>query len=355
MRAIELIRHGGDDDVYQLNEARQAPAPGDGEVLVRVAFAALNRLDHFVRLGWKGLSLDFPHVPCADFAGTIEAVGPGVEEWQPGQWVTANPLRWCGRCRACLRGFQNRCATVAIPGEHAPGVCAELIVAPALNLVALPAGYDPRKAAAASLVYATAWHSLVSVGGLQTGDRVLVVGAGGGVNTASIQIGRMVGAEVFVIAADAQKARRARELGARWVHSRADDGEEWGRALYAATGRAGVDIAVDNVGAATWGRSLRALAPGGRLLSVGGSSGYEAQVAVNLIFARHLAILGSTMAPHDDYLRVMAQIFAGRLEPIVDAIYPMEHFSQAMARLVQGEAFGKVLIDLGHPALAGAA
>jgi NADPH:quinone reductase-like Zn-dependent oxidoreductase len=352
MRAIVLTHHAPTLDAYTIVDDLPAPSPGRGEVQVRVHTAALNRLDHFVQMGWPGLSLDFPFVPCADFCGRISALGEGVEGWQVDQWVTANPLIWCGRCRACLRGEQNRCAAWQILGEGPAGVCAEYCTVPAVNLVALPNGFDVQKAAAASLVYSTAWHSLVGVGGVQAGDRVLVVGAGGGVNTASIQIAQLHGAEVYVIAADADKAERARTLGAHWVYSRADEGDEWARPLFAAGGRHGMDLVVDNVGTATFGQSLRALAPNGRLLTVGGSSGYQAAVAINLLFARHLSIHGSTMAPQEEYLRVMEQIFQGRLEPVVDSVFPLSHFPEAMERLVAGAHFGKILVQVDESTMA---
>lgn len=345
MRGIGFDEHSPSLEVYRLRDDLPEPVAGPGEVRIRVAHAALNRLDDFVRKGWKGLRLEFPHIPCSDFAGTIESLGPGVGDWQVGQRVTANPLLWCGECRACLRGEQNRCRAGHILGEGVRGTCAEFVVVPARNLAAVPDGYDLRKAAAAPLVYATAWHSLVTAGRLRAGDHVLVVGAGGGVNTASIQIARLLGARVFAIAGDAAKAKRAQALGANWAWDRTQ-GEEWPRAVYEATGREGIDIVVDNVGQATWARSLRTLRPGGRLLTVGGSSGYEAATPVNLLFGRHLSIVGSTMSTQDDFLTVMGFVFAGRLDPVVDSAYPVEAFADAMRCLAENCHFGKIVIDV---------
>jgi NADPH:quinone reductase-like Zn-dependent oxidoreductase len=312
-------------------------------VVVRVAYAALNRLDDFVRIGWKGLDLTWPHIPCSDFSGEIAAVGRDVTGWQVGQRVTANPLIWCGACRACVAGRHNHCRRAHLLGEHIRGACADYVAVPARNLIAIPLGYDMRLAAAASLVYVTAWHSLIVAGDLRMGERVLVVGAGGGVNTAAIQIAKYAGASVYVIASNADKAVRARQLGADWVHDRAVDAA-WSRAIFAATGREGVDLVVDNVGAATWSESLRTLRPGGRLLTVGGTGGYRAETPVNLIFGRHLRIIGSTMGTQDDYLTAMGLVFQGRLQPIVDAVFPMSEFRAAIERLLVGAMFGKIVI-----------
>lgn len=345
MRAVAFSAHSPSLDAYSIMDL-PVPEIGPGEVLVRVHYAALNRLDDFVRIGWRGLTLDFPHIPCSDFSGEIVQVGADVSGWEAGQRVTANPLLWCGRCRACLRGEQNRCARLDILGEGVRGACAEFVKIPAVNLVRVPDGYDMQRAAAASLVYSTAWHSLMAAGGLRPTERVLVVGAGGGVNTASIQIARFAGAKVYVIAGSAEKAQRALQMGADWAHDRSAD-PNWSRAVYAATGREGIDVAVDNVGQATWASSLRTLRPNGRLLTVGGSSGYEAIVPVNLMFARHLSIIGSTMGTQDDYLTVMGLIFAGKLDPCVDSVFEMEQFAQAMARMTANEHFGKLLIRVG--------
>jgi NADPH:quinone reductase-like Zn-dependent oxidoreductase len=321
------------------------PEPGPNEVLVRVHYAALNRLDDWVRRGWKGLLLDFPHVPCSDFSGTIAAIGSDVTDWAVGQAVTANPLIWCGHCRDCLRGDFNRCRRAHLLGETIRGTCVEYIVVPAINLVAIPAGYDMQQAAAASLVYLTAWHSLIVAGGLRAAERVLVVGAGGGVNTAAVQIARHAGCDLFVVASNAEKARQARGQGAGWTHDRSVD-PDWSRAAYLATNKEGMDLVVDNVGQATWRDSLRTLRPGGRLVTVGGTTGYEAALPVNLIFGRHLRIIGSTMGTQDDYQTVMALVFAQKLQPVVDSVYPLAEFRAAMARMLENRHFGKILIDV---------
>ncbi|MBW7884282.1 MAG: zinc-binding dehydrogenase [Caldilineaceae bacterium] len=347
MRAIAFDRHDPAPDVYYLDERFPTPEPAPDEVLVRVAYAALNRLDNFVRIGWRGLTLDFPHIPCSDFSGEIVAVGTQVRDWRPGQRVTANPLIWCNHCRACLRGQQNRCRRGYLMGEHVRGTCAEYVTVPARNLVEVPAGYDLRLAAAASLVYLTAWHNLIVAGNLRAGERVLVVGAGGGVNTASIQVARLAGASVYVVASSADKAARARALGAEWTHDRSQD-PDWSRAVYLATGREGVDMVVDNVGQATWPDSLRTLGRGGRLVTVGGTAGYEAAVPVNLLFGRHLSIIGSTMGTQDDYLTVMELVFQGKLQPVVDSVYSLESFHEAVHRMLHDDMFGKILIAV-HP------
>ncbi len=343
MRAIVFREHSPSMDVYEYITDMPQPEPGPDEVLVRVRYAALNRLDDWVRRGWKGLDLEWPHIPGSDFSGHIAALGANVSGWEVGQAVVADPLLWCGTCRECLRGHQNRCDTWAILGEHVRGACAEYVTVPARNLMAVPDGYDMRLAAAAPLVYVTAWHNLITAGGLRAGERVLIVGGGGGVNSVAIQIAKLAGAEVYVITSSPEKAEKARSLGADWVHDRSAE-PNWSRAVYRATERRGVHMVVDNVGEATWPSSLRTLAPGGRLVTVGGTTGYNATVPVNLVFGRHLRIIGSTMGPHDDFLTVMEQVWAGRLTPVVDSIYPLAAYRQALERMVENKHFGKILI-----------
>lgn len=346
MRAVIFREHSPSLDIYEVVDDLPVPEIGATDVLVRVAYGALNRLDDFVRRGWKGLHLALPHVPGSDFSGTIAQVGAEVSGWAVGQRVTANTMMWCGACSACIRGKHNQCATGHILGEHVPGAYAEFVRVPARNLIAVPDGYDMRKAAAASLVYVTAWHNLMVAGRLTPGERVLVVGAGGGVNTAAIQIAKLMGCTVYVVAGDADKAQKAESLGADWVHDRSQE-PDWGRAIFKATNRQGVDMVVDNVGEATWPSSLRALSPGGRLVTVGGTTGYGANVPVNLIFAKHLSIIGSTMGSQSDYETVMGLAFAGKLDPVVDSVYPLADYRTALAHMLGAGQFGKILVEIG--------
>ncbi len=344
MRAVVFERHGG-PEVLAYREDISVPQPGPGEVLVAVRYAALNRLDDFVRTGWRGLDLAFPHILGSDFSGAISELGVGVTGWTVGQRVVANPTLWCGACPQCVAGYHNRCDVFAILGEHVPGAYAEFVKVPARNLVAIPDGYPDDLAAAAPLVSVTAWHMLIAAGRLRAGETVLVVGAGGGVNSMAIQIAKFAGATVGVVAANSDKAAQAHRLGADWVIDRSLEAN-WSKAAYAATGRRGVDVVVDNVGAATWSASLRCLARGGRLLTVGGTTGYEAVTPVNLMFGKHLSIVGSTMGTQPDFETVMAQVFAGRLKPVIDRIFPLPQYPDALARMLAGDAFGKILVQV---------
>ena len=352
MRAVVFYRHGG-PEVLEYREDIPTPQPGPDEVLVKVRYAALNRLDDFVRIGWRGLDLTFPHILGSDFSGTIAALGAGVSGWAEGQRVIANPTLWCGKCLQCLAGWHNRCDTLAILGEHSAGAYAEFVRVPARNLVAIPDDFpgDPStvsglvRAAAAPLVSVTAWHMLITTGHVRAGETVLVVGAGGGVNSVAIQIAKLAGATVLVVAANAEKAAKARALGADLAIDRAIE-SNWSKAVQAATGRRGVDVVVDNVGAATWVSSLRCLARGGRLLTVGGTTGYEAVTPVNLMFARHLSIIGSTMGTQTDFEAVMAQVWAGKIKPVVDQVFPLADYPAALAHMLTGEGFGKILVQV---------
>ena len=345
MKAVVFYEHGG-PEVLQYREDIPVPEIGADDVLVKVRYAALNRLDNFVRRGWAGLQLKMPHILGSDGAGTLAALGERVSGWQIGQRVTYNPTLWCGKCAYCVAGEHPYCDEFAMLGEHAPGNYAEYVRVPARNLLAVPDDADLLAAAAAPVVFITAWRMLFTKGNLQAGESVLIVGAGGGVNTAAVQLAKFAGATVFVIAGDAAKAEAALALGADWAIDRSAQ-PNWGKAVWARTNRRGVNVVVDNVGEPTWLNSLRSLGAGGRLLTVGGTAGYNAVTPINLVFARQLHIIGSTMGSQADFNKVMTLIFAGKIKVAVDEVFPLQAYPAALARMMTDQHFGKLVVEIG--------
>ncbi len=343
MRAAVLTGHGG-AEVVNYREDMPIPEPGAGQVRVAVRAAAVNRLDLFVRVGWRGLELAFPHVICADGAGVVDAVGEGVRQVAAGDHVCIDPTIVPPDDPALQTGLENQ-TRIAILGEHHSGTAAEYVVLPQRNLLKMPADFDFGEAAAAGLVGVTAWHSLITRGGLTAGESVLIVGAGGGVNSISIQIAKLAGAKVYVVGSNAEKCRQAEAIGADVTINRQED-EAWSRTLYKLTNRRGVDVVVDNVGAATLGQSLRACRMGGRILIVGGTSGYDYGLNLAQLFTRHIALIGSTMGPHRDYAAFMEQVFAGRITPVVGARLPLREARAAQEMLAGYEVFGKIVLEV---------
>lgn len=341
MNAVVIHKHGDLDQVTFTNVP--VPEMGPDDVLVEVKAAALNRLDLWVIEGWRGLSLQFPHVLGSDGAGVIAKVGANVVGYQPGDRVAINPTLSCGSCQLCRTGRDNMCAEFAVFGEHVPGFYAQFQVVPKRNLLPLPGRVSFERAAAASLVYVTAWHSLIEVGQFKAGEDILVVGAGGGVNGAYMDIARFAGAsQIIVVGSSAEKLKMARKRGADVTINRNETA--WDKAVYETTDRKGVDVVVDNVGAATFQASLRVLKRGGRLLTVGNSSGPAIELDNRYIFGKHLKILGSTMGPRQDFERVMDLVFNGQLTPVIDTVFPLRDGPTALRRLAAGDVSGKLLL-----------
>ena len=341
MKALAFYEHGLLENV-QFTDVPE-PQIGPDEVLLEVKAAALNRLDLWVLAGWPGLNLKLPHVMGSDGAGVVAQLGANVTDFAVGDRVAINPTLGSDSDYFGRRGLDNMSDNHAILGEHVDGFLAEFAAVPARNLLKMPDDAKFEEAAAASLVYVTAWHSLVTRGGLRPGETVLIVGAGGGVNTAAIQIARLAGAGcIYVVGSSAEKLAKAEALGADVLFNRNE--VDWGKAIFKATNRRGVDIVVDNVGAATFHTSLRALKKGGRLLTVGNTSGPKFEIDNRLIFGKHLTIIGSTMGSSADYETVMNLIFNGRLHPVIDTIYPLSEGITALRRLEVGDVVGKLVL-----------
>ncbi len=259
--------------------------------------------------------------------------------------MVINPDLFCGTCEFCVAGHDNLCTSWGLLGEHARGTFRELIALPERNLLNMPDGFSAATAAGAALVYLTAWHSLVTRGQLKSGETVLVVGASGGVNTASIQIAKYLGATVIVIGSSAEKLSVAEAAGADGLIDRSQD-EAWSRTAYRWDGRRGVDVVVDNVGAQSMPSSLRAARRGGRILTVGNTSGPKFELDNRFLFGKHLSIIGSTMGTSEDFETVMGLVFEGKLEPVLDNQFPLSDAAEAFRRMGTGNQRGKITLSV---------
>ena len=340
MKAIAIREHGGPEVVKV--EDLPDPRPGPGQVLVAVKAAALNHLDLWVRKGWPGLKLAFPHVLGSDVAGVVEAVGPGVEGSRPGDAVVLNPSLGCGRCERCLSGRENLCRSFAILGEHVSGGMAERLAVPARNVLPKPARLSFEEAAAVPLTFMTAWHALVERARVRPGETVLVHAAGSGVGVAAVQIAKLLGARVIATAGSAAKLEKARALGAdEAVDYEAQDFLAEAKRL---TDRDGVDVVFEHVGKKTWERSLLAAGIGGRIVTVGATTGHDPATDLRHVFFRQLSILGSTMGTAGDLLQVLRFVGEGRLRPVVDRTLPLAEARAAQALLADRAQFGKIVL-----------
>ena len=340
MKALAFHAHGGLDKLrYQ-----DVPDPtlGPGDVLVRVRACALNHLDLFVREGLPGFELPLPFWTGCDIAGDVAEVGAAVRDVAVGDRVAVNPNLHCGHCEFCRKGEQSLCVTYGILGEHVQGGLAEYVRVAGDKLLKLPAQVPYEDAAAFILVNMTAWRMLVTQARLRAGEDLLIIGVGGGVSSTAVQIAKLCGARVWVTSSSDEKLDRARALGADECINYAR--EDWAKVVWEKTGKRGVDVVLENVGAATWKGSIRALAKGGRLVTCGATSGPIGQTDIRLVFWKQISIIGSTMSSNAEFHEVMRELFRGRLRAIVDTVMPLTDGVDAQRRLAEGKQFGKIVL-----------
>src|SRR6201993_2041206 len=327
MKAIVFHQHG-DASVLHYTDVNE-PHLRSHEVLVRVRACALNHLDLWVRRGLPGIPVPLPHVPGSDVAGEIAQIGPEVHTLHIGQKVVLAPGVTCGKCPACISGNDNLCRDFTNLGYMIDGGCAEYVRGPEVNCMPYPGTLDWVQAAAVPLVFQTAWHMLVPRAQLQPGESVLVLAAGSGVGTAAIQIAKFFGARVIATAGTDEKLEKARQVGADHTinHKKQKIREEVRRI----TGKRGVDVVFEHVGTATWDDSVASLAPSGRLVTCGATTGYDAKIDLRFLFSRQLSLLGSYMGTKSELLSVMRLVASGRFKPVVDRIFPLAACAQAHA------------------------
>ncbi len=344
MKATLFHEHGG-PEVLKYTDF-PTPTPAADEVLVEIKAAALNHLDLFVRGGIPGMKLEVPHILGSDISGVIKEIGDGVgSELDTGQRVIIDPGLSCGKCEFCRAGQHSLCPSYMIIGEHVRGGYAEYIAVNSENIIPIPndSGLDFAEAASIPLTLMTAWRLLVTKGQIKPGDDVLIIGVGGGVAVAALQIAKVAGARVIVTSSSYLKLERARLLGADVLinHTKTPD---YHKEVYSVTNGRGVDIVLDSVGQATWERSLKSLRKGGKLVTPGATSGPMATTNVNLVFWKQLEILGSTMSSRSELRDALKLVWTKRVRPVVDRIFPLSEASDAHRFLESAEQFGKVVL-----------
>jgi NADPH:quinone reductase-like Zn-dependent oxidoreductase len=339
MNTVRIHQFGG-PEVLTYEEISD-PQPSKDQVLVRVHACALNHLDVFVRKGLPGVKL--PHILGSDIAGEVIETGESITGLKPGQRVLLAPMHFCGRCSKCVAGLQNECREFTALGNAVDGGNCELIAVPAANVIPIPDALDFNQAASVPLVFLTAWHMLVGRAKLRPGQTVLVLGASSGVGIAAIQIARMFHCRVITTAGDETKLEKGRALGADFGidHYKQKISEE----VRKITNREGVDIVLEHVGVATWNESVRSLKPGGTLVTCGATTGFDAGIDLRFLFSRQLNLLGSYMGTMGELHEVLSHVFAGRLKPVVDRVFPLKDLRLAHEHLENSQMFGKIIVN----------
>src|ERR1035441_2267706 len=340
MKAARIHQHGGPEVLVY--EDLPEPKIRADQILIRVRACALNHLDLFVRAGIPGMKFPMPHILGSDIAGEVVATGELCQRVQPGWRVLLSPGQSCRQCEPCLLGNDNFCRRFTMFGYAIDGGNADLLAAPEYSAIQIPDDMTFADAAATPLVFLTAWHMLMARAKLQPGEDVLVLAASSGVGSAAIQIAKLFHCRVIATAGGESKLAKARELGADYAidHYQQNISAE----VRKITAKRGVDVAIEHVGTATWQKSLESLAPAGRVVTCGATTGFDAKVDLRFLFSRQLSLLGSFMGTIVELHRVLQFVFRGQLKPVIDRVYPLAEIRAAHERLENKEQFGKVVV-----------
>ncbi|MCZ2074316.1 MAG: zinc-binding dehydrogenase [Bryobacteraceae bacterium] len=340
MKAVRIHQHGGPEVLIQ--EDIPEPQIRPDEILLRVRAVSLNHLDLFVRAGIPGQKFAMPHILGSDIAGEVLETGALTGRIKPGQRVLLSPGLSCRQCERCVSGSDNRCARYTLLGSGIPGGYRELMAVPEYAAIPIPDDLSFEDAAAVPLVFLTAWHMLFSRARLEAGEDVLVLAASSGVGSAAVQIAKLFHCRVIATAGSDDKRAKAAELGADLTidHYRQDISAE----VKKFTNRRGVDVVFEHVGEATWPKSMESLAAGGRLVTCGATTGFDAKIDLRYLFFKQQSVLGSFMGPLGDLHRVLRFVFRKQLRPVVDKVLPLSAVREAHERLENKEQFGKIVL-----------
>src|SRR5271155_2983499 len=332
MKALVLRRHGGLDNLDVVDDY-PTPKATDGHVVIRVRAASFNYHDVFTVRGMPGIKVPLPVVIGLDMAGEIAEIGAGVFGCGIGDRVLVNPV--------------NR--QKGLMGEMLDGGMAEYCLVGADQLVAMPAGVSFEDAAALPVAYGTAHRMLITHATVKAGDKVLVLGASGGVGTGCVLLAKMLGAEVIACASSAEKLARLKALGTdHVVNYRDTDWSKWAVEKYGKPQRrtyeGGVDVVINFTGGETWVPSLRCLKRGGKLLVCGATAGHDPKEDLRYVWSFELKIMGSNSFYDDNLAALMLMIAEGKMKPVIDKVLPPEEAGEGLRLIEDREVVGKVVV-----------
>ena len=341
MRALQLI----EDRRLETVEVAPPPAPGLGEVTLRIKAVALNHIDVW---GWRGMAFAKRKLPLtigAEASGEIEAVGPGVSNLMPGQLVAIYGARTCGLCRNCREGRDNLCEHVSgVHGFHLDGFAQEKINLPARLLVPAPPGVDEIGAAVTPVTFGTVEHMLFDNAKLEPGETILVHAGGSGIGTAAIQLAKKMGCTVITTVGSPDKMAKAAALGADHVINYRDDRFEG--VVRKLTKKKGVDVVFEHVGKDTWAGSMLCMKRGGRLVTCGSTSGISTEMNLMMLFQQQLKLFGSFGCRMENMANAMQKMARGIVHPVIDTEVTFDGIETALTRMESRQIFGKIVLRL---------
>ncbi|MGH6760143.1 MAG: zinc-binding dehydrogenase [Phyllobacterium sp.] len=343
MRALQLI----EDRRLEMAHIAPPPAPGPGEVTVRIKAVALNHIDVW---GWRGMAFakrKLPLVIGAEASGEVETLGAGVSSVMPGQLVSIYGARTCGLCRACREGRDNLCEHVSgVHGFHLDGFAQEKVNLPARLLVPAPPGVTAIGAAVAPVTFGTVEHMLFDNARLEPGETILVHAGGSGIGSAAIQLAKKMGCTVITTVGSNEKIEKAKALGADHVINYREDRFEG--VVRKITKKKGVDVVFEHVGADTWAGSMLCLKRGGRLVTCGSTSGVSTSMNLMQLFQQQLKLFGSFGCRMENMADAMQKMARGLVEPVIDTEVDFDGIDAALKRMEGREVFGKIILHVGE-------
>lgn len=343
MKAVRIHEHGGVEKL-RYEEAPEPTLAGPNDAIIKLKAASLNHIDIWIRRGLTGVEIALPHILGGDGAGVIAEAGDQVRNIKTGDAVCLYPPSGCGRCEFCINGREYMCVKLRVLGERENGTYAEYARVPARNCFPIPPGLSFEQAAAFPLVYITVWRMLVTNAQLKPNEHVLILGIGGGVATAALQLAAHIGTHIIVTSSSDEKLEKAKTLGAE--HGINYKNTDFAQEVRRLTNKRGVDVVVDCVGGDGWIKSLASLAKGGRLVTCGATAGANPPTDIRRIFWNNLTIFGSTLGDRADFREVLNFMEASRTQPVVDQVFPLRDAAAAQKRLEEGRQFGKILLRM---------